>query len=46
MPVILPMDSASIWIDLQNQNKDELLSLLKPYPAEGMEMEEVKVRLG
>jgi len=46
MPVILSKESASIWINLQNQNKEELLSLLKPYPEEGMKMEEVKVRLG
>jgi len=46
MPVILPKESASIWIDLQNQDKEELLSLLKPYPVKGMKMEEVKVRLG
>jgi len=46
MPVILPKESASIWIDLQNQNKEELLSLLKPLPAEEMKMEEVKWRMG
>jgi len=46
MPVILPKESISIWINLQNQNKEELLSLLKPYPPEEMKMEEVKVRLG
>jgi len=46
MPVILPKESASFWIDLQNQDKEELLSLLKPYPPEEMKMEEVKVRLG
>jgi len=38
--MILPRDSASIWINPKNQNKEELLSLLKPYPAEGMKMEE------
>jgi len=46
MPVILPQDSASIWINPENQNKEELLSLLKPYPTEGMKMEEVNMRLG
>lgn len=46
MPVILPHESASIWINPENQNKEELLSLLKPYPAEDMKMEEVNTRLG
>jgi len=46
MPVILSKESISIWINLQNQNKEKLLSLLKPYPPEEMKMEEVKVRLG
>jgi putative SOS response-associated peptidase YedK len=46
MPVILPHESASIWLNPENQNKEELLSLLKPYPAEGMKMEGVKIRLG
>ena len=41
MPVILPKDSASIWINPNSQNKEELLSLLKPYQAEGMRMEEM-----
>jgi len=46
MPVILPHESASIWINPENQNKEELLSLLKPYPAADMKMEEVEMRLG
>jgi len=46
MPVILPKDGESLWLDPENQNREELLSLLKPYSAEEMKMEEVKVRLG
>jgi putative SOS response-associated peptidase YedK len=34
------------WFNPENQDRAELLSLLKPYPAEEMKMEEVKVRLG
>jgi len=45
MPVILPKDSTSIWINPKNQNNEELLSLLRPYPAEEMKMEEVKISL-
>ncbi|SEM05574.1 Putative SOS response-associated peptidase YedK [Syntrophus gentianae] len=46
MPVILPRDSASLWIDPEHQGKEKLLSLLKPFPAEGMKMEEVTMKLG
>lgn len=46
MLVILPKDNVLIWINHENQNKEELLSLFKPYPAEGMKMEEVMLRLG
>ncbi len=42
MPVILTTDRASAWIKRGNQNREELLSLLKPYPAEEMKAEEVR----
>jgi len=45
MPVILSKDRAATWVNLENQNKEELLSLLKSYPAEEMKMEEVKMKL-
>jgi len=45
MPVILSRNNESIWLNCENQNKKELMSLLKPYPAEEMEIEEVKTRL-
>lgn len=41
MPVILSKERASIWLSPENRNKEELLSLLKPYPAEDMKMAEV-----
>jgi len=41
MPVILPKGSEAIWIDLENQNGEQLLSLLTPYPAEEMKGEEL-----
>jgi len=31
MPVILPKDGESLWLNPGNQNREELLSLLKPY---------------
>jgi len=46
MPVILPKEGESLWLDPENQNREELLSLLKPYPSKEMKMEEVKLRLG
>ena len=42
MPVIVPKDSESAWIDPENQNRGDLLSILKPYPAEDMKMEVVR----
>lgn len=42
MPVIVPRDSESAWIDPVNQNPGDLLSILKSYPAEDMKMEEAK----
>lgn len=42
MPVILTADRAAAWIDPENQSREALLSLLKPYPAEEMKGEEVR----
>ena len=42
MPVIVPKDLEMTWIDPENQNQKELMSILKPYPAEDMKMEEVR----
>jgi len=42
MPVIIPKDFESTWMDPENLNQSELLSILNPYPAEDMKMEEVR----
>ncbi len=42
MPVILTTDRAAAWIEPENRDREELLSLLKPYPAEEMKGEEVR----
>lgn len=36
MPVILPRDKEDFWLDPTNEDKEKLLSILKPYPAEEM----------
>jgi len=42
MPVIVPKELEAAWISPDNQDRRFLLSMLKPYPSEEMEMEEVK----
>ena len=37
MPVILPPDLYDVWLDPENDDREELLSMLAPYPAEDME---------
>jgi putative SOS response-associated peptidase YedK len=44
MPVLLSPESWSVWINHMNQNKEKLLTLLKPYPAEKMKMDKVAIR--
>lgn len=44
MPVILPKDKERAWIDPLNRNREMLLSLLKPYPADEMSMSEVDAK--
>jgi len=36
MPVIVPKAAQVLWLDPENQRRDELLALLVPYPAEDM----------
>ena len=36
MPVILAPSDYDVWLDPEFQNKDKLLALLRPYPAEEM----------
>jgi putative SOS response-associated peptidase YedK len=43
MPVMVPKEREAFWIDPDNQNQQELLSILKPYPSEEMEMSEASI---
>jgi putative SOS response-associated peptidase YedK len=45
MPVILPKELETAWIDPDNHDQKVLLSILKPYPSDGMTMSEVDPRL-
>jgi putative SOS response-associated peptidase YedK len=45
MPVILSKDNEAAWIDPDNHNQKELLSMLKPYQSDEMTMSEVDPRL-
>jgi putative SOS response-associated peptidase YedK len=45
MPVIVPKDLEMKWIDPENQNHQELMSVLKPYLSEEMDMSEVTISL-
>lgn len=39
MPAIVPSEDEATWLDPEYKNPNELLSLLKPYPADVMKME-------
>ena len=41
MPVIVRKDLESFWIDPGNDNKEDLLAILEPYPSEEMTMSPV-----
>ena len=41
MAVILSKEDEQIWLDPNNQNPDELVTLLKPYPSEEMQAYEI-----
>src|SRR5574337_21046 len=45
MPVILTQEAEAIWLDPAIQEPTQLLPLLKPYPAEGMELYPVSTRV-
>lgn len=45
MPVILTKEEEKMWLDV-DQNPDDLLSLLNPYPADDMEMFPVNKDVG
>jgi hypothetical protein len=36
MPAMVPKEREATWIDPHNHNQRELLSILKPYPADEM----------
>ena len=40
MPVIIPKEKEELWIDARVQDKETLLSLMIPYPADEMKMSE------
>lgn len=46
MPVILPRENESVWLDRTNQDKDLLQALLKPYEAEEMKAYPVTSAVG
>jgi putative SOS response-associated peptidase YedK len=41
MPVMVPKEREAAWIDPDNRNQKELLSILKPYPEDEMTMSRV-----
>jgi putative SOS response-associated peptidase YedK len=43
MPVILPANRHVFWMDPKNHDQQALLSMLKPYPSEGMEMRAAQI---
>jgi putative SOS response-associated peptidase YedK len=45
MPVILTREAEAAWLDPAIQEPTQLLPLLKPYPAEGMELYPVSTRV-
>lgn len=45
MPVILPSDLYGAWLEPDNDDREELLSMLAPYPAEEMEAYAVSKRV-
>jgi putative SOS response-associated peptidase YedK len=45
MPVILHPEDYTLWLDPDFDEKDPLMTLLKPYPAEAMEAYPVSCRV-
>ncbi len=41
MPVVLPKSAYAVWLDPSNQNVDELVSLLNPFPSGELKVYEV-----
>ena len=45
MPVILPPEHLERWLDPENDDLDELMDLLRPFPAKQMRHVEVSTRV-
>ena len=45
MPVILPREAWAKWLGEEPAERDELLSMLKPYPAERMRAYPISTRV-
>ena len=45
MPVIISKDKKDLWLDPSMEDKEQLLSLLKPYPVNQMEVWEVSPKV-
>jgi putative SOS response-associated peptidase YedK len=45
MPVIAPPDKVDLWLDLTVHEKEKLLTVLKPYPDDEIELYEVSARV-
>jgi putative SOS response-associated peptidase YedK len=45
MAVIVPTHGENFWLDPNNEDYEGLLSLLKPYPSEGMAYYRVSPRV-
>lgn len=45
MPVIISRDKQDLWLDSDTKDKTELLSLLKPYPSEVLELYDVSAKV-
>jgi putative SOS response-associated peptidase YedK len=44
MPVIVPKDKETLWLVPDNHHQKELLSLLKPYPSDKMQISDVDAK--
>ena len=45
MPVIVQKEREAVWMDPDNHNQKELLSILKPYPSDEMGISEVNPKI-
>ena len=41
LPVILSEEEYDLWLDLEFQDRDKLLSMLRPFPADEMQVRPV-----